>query len=101
MSKSYQALYICNVVFSTFCDWLLIYAEFQQDAANAKPWLSCVLYDDFVKSKEVSLVRSDFLPSLTKPVSCIDINLLSIFHAFVYFYTSVLCACVCVFVWFY
>ena len=43
--------------------------EYQKDPATAKPWLSCVLYDDFVESKGLSLVRTDFLPSLTKDVS--------------------------------
>lgn len=41
--------------------------EYQKDPASAKPWMSCVLYDDLIGPKGVSLVRSDFLSSLTKP----------------------------------
>jgi len=43
--------------------------DYKKDPMNAKAWQSTILYDDFVKEKDLTLIRSDFNPYLTKEES--------------------------------
>lgn len=40
--------------------------DYKKDPMNAKAWQSTILYDDFVQEKDVTLIRSDFNPYLSK-----------------------------------
>jgi len=49
-----------NVFLFTYLD------EYKKNPAAATPWLSLALYDDLATTKDVGLLRADFMPSVSK-----------------------------------
>jgi hypothetical protein len=66
-----MSMYSCGVHYLTF-DIFRLYLtriEYKKNPSAAQAWLSVALYTELLDEKDMVLMRSDYLPNLTRKVS--------------------------------
>jgi ATP11 protein len=65
---------------SSLCPFII--SEYKRNPNTASPWLSVALYDDLAADKGITLIRSDFLPHLSKKVGAVHLATLHCVHSY-------------------